>query len=159
MRRAEASPLESDVARTPLFGLTLTDSDLAPAPGLAGIPRLADTAAMAGVRVDLRLDVGELPEGVALAVYRIVQEALTNVVKHAAPARSRVVVEQDEREVRVEVTDDGPGVRVLPGATPGHGLIGMRERAMMYGGEFSAGPRSEGGFAVRARLPYDRSAS
>nr|BFE36244.1 hypothetical protein GCM10010200_084950 [Actinomadura rugatobispora] len=137
----------------------LTENELAPVPGLAGIPRLADTAAMAGVRVDLRLRAGELPEGVALAVYRIVQEALTNVVKHAAPARSRVVVEQDEREVRIEVTDDGPGVRVLPGATPGHGVIGMRERAMMYGGELTAGPRPEGGFAVRARLPYDRSAS
>ena len=142
--------------RTPL---SLTEGELAPTPGVDRIPRLVDAAAMAGVRVDLRLDVGELPEGIALAIYRIVQEALTNIVKHAAPAQARVVVEQGEREVRVEVTDDGPGARVLPGATPGHGLIGMRERAMMYGGEFAAGPRPEGGFAVRARLPFDRSAS
>ncbi|WP_344588732.1 sensor histidine kinase [Actinomadura vinacea] len=138
---------------------TLTEAELEPVPGLAGLHGLVDTAAMAGVRVDLHLKAGELPEGVALAVYRIVQEALTNVVKHAAPARSRVVIEQDEHEVRVEVTDDGPGARMLPGETPGHGLIGMRERAMMYGGELIAGPRPEGGFAVTARLPHDRSAS
>jgi signal transduction histidine kinase len=127
-------------------------------PGLAGLNGLVDAAAMAGVRVDLRLHARELPEGVALAVYRIVQEALTNMVKHAAPARGRVAIEQTPGEVRIEVTDDGPGVRVLPTATPGHGLIGMRERALMYGGELTAGPRPEGGFAVSARLPYDRSA-
>ncbi|GAA3982892.1 sensor histidine kinase [Actinomadura viridis] len=133
------------------------DAAPAPVPGLTGLPRLVDAAGMAGVHVDLRISVDELPEGIALAVHRIVQEALTNIVKHAAPARGRVVVEQDAREVRVEVTDDGPGVRVLPGAASGHGLIGMRERAMMYGGDLTAGPRPEGGFAVSARLPCDRS--
>ncbi|MFF5261603.1 sensor histidine kinase [Actinomadura viridis] len=138
-------------------GADPADAALAPVPGLTGLPRLVDAAGMAGVRVDLRISVGELPEGIALAVHRIVQEALTNIVKHAAPARGLVVVEQDAREVRVEVTDDGPGVRVLPGAASGHGLIGMRERVMMYGGDLTAGPRPEGGFAVSARLPCDRS--
>ncbi|GAA4071207.1 sensor histidine kinase [Actinomadura miaoliensis] len=134
------------------------DAELAPAPGLAGLAGLVERAALAGVRVELELRVGELPEGVALSAYRIVQEALTNVVKHAAPARCRVLVEADGHEVRIEVTDDGPGARTLPpdpAPGAGHGLIGMRERAMMYGGDFTAGPRPEGGFAVRARLPYD----
>ncbi|WP_285700059.1 ATP-binding protein [Actinomadura sp. NBRC 104412] len=127
-------------------------------PGLAGIADLVEAAAMAGVHVDLRLRADELPEGIALAVYRIVQEALTNMVKHAAPARGRVEIDATGGDVRIEVADDGPGVRVLPTTTPGHGLIGMRERAMMYGGELTAGPRPEGGFAVSARLPYGRSA-
>ncbi|MER5323891.1 sensor histidine kinase [Streptosporangium roseum] len=130
-----------------------TDSGLSPAPGLAGLPGLADRAALAGVRVELDVTAAALPEGVELSVYRIVQEALTNVVRHAAPARCRVVVEADGREARVEVTDDGPGYRVLPGQ-PGHGLAGMRERVLMYGGSFTAGRRPEGGFGVSARLPY-----
>jgi signal transduction histidine kinase len=135
------------------------EGDLAPVPGLDGLPGLVDRAALAGVRIDLQVRATELPEGMALAVYRIVQEALTNIVKHAAPARGRVLIEQDLGEVRIEVTDDGPGIRMLPGDQAGHGLIGMRERAMMYGGDLTAGPRREGGFAVSARLPYDRGAS
>ncbi|MFI0454104.1 sensor histidine kinase [Actinomadura sp. 6N118] len=134
------------------------DVPLAPAPGLAALPTLVDRAAMAGVRVALDLQAVALPEGVALSAYRIVQEALTNVVKHAAPARCQVSVWADEHEVRITVTDDGPGTRVLPrvpGLGEGHGLIGMRERVMMYGGDFSAGPRPEGGFGVSARLPYN----
>lgn len=134
--------------------------ELAPSPGLAGLPELADRAGLAGVRVDLDVrGLARLPDGVELSVYRIVQEALTNVVKHAAPARSRVTVDADEREVRIEITDDGPGVRTLPSTAGGHGLIGMRERVMMYDGVFTAGPRAEGGFAVTARLPYHASES
>ncbi|MBC6457872.1 sensor histidine kinase [Actinomadura sp. HBU206391] len=137
----------------------LRPAELRPAPGLDGLPELVDRAAMAGVGADLEVSgTAVLPEGVGLSVYRIVQEALTNVVKHAAPARCRVTVELGRKRVRIEVTDNGPGVRVLPddGATgQGHGLIGMRERAMMYGGSFSAGPRPEGGFRVSADLPYE----
>ncbi len=95
-----------------------------------------------------------LPEGIELAVYRIVQEALTNVIKHAAPARCRVSVLGDGRDVRIEVVDDGPGRRTLPSAGAGHGLIGMRERVMMYGGAFEAGGLPGRGFRVFARLPY-----
>ncbi|MFG2091043.1 MULTISPECIES: sensor histidine kinase [unclassified Spirillospora] len=131
-----------------------TGTDLAPSPGLAGLTGLAERAAMAGVHVDLEVDAGELPEGVALSAYRIVQEAVTNVVKHAAPAHCHVRVEADGLRLRIDVTDDGPGVRVLPGGD-GHGLIGMRERVMMYGGDFTAGPRPEGGFAVSAAFPYE----
>lgn len=130
------------------------DTDLAPSPGLADLTALAERAAMAGVHVGLDVDAADLPEGVALSAYRIVQEAVTNVVKHAAPAHCRVRVHADGRRVRIDVTDDGPGVRVLPGGD-GHGLIGMRERVMMYGGEFTAGPRPEGGFAVSASFKYE----
>ncbi|QKW40481.1 sensor histidine kinase [Actinomadura sp. NAK00032] len=138
-----------------LLGVLRTDADLGPAPGLADLTALAERAAMAGVHVDLDVDAPVLPEGVALSTYRIVQEAVTNVVKHAAPARCRVRVRADGERVRVDVTDDGPGVRVLPGGDGGHGLIGMRERVMMYGGDFTAGPRRGGGFAVSADFPYE----
>ncbi|MEV4476854.1 histidine kinase [Nonomuraea sp. NPDC049504] len=99
-------------------------------------------------------DWARLPEGVGLSVYRIVQEALTNVVKHAAPARCRVSVVADEKEVRIEVLDDGPRRRTSPSDGSGHGLIGMRERVSMYGGTFEAGSRRGRGFRVFATLPY-----
>ncbi|MEU8346381.1 Signal transduction histidine kinase [Actinomadura meyerae] len=138
-----------------LLGVLRTDTDLGPAPGLADLTALAERAAMAGVHVDLEVDAPALPEGVALSAYRIVQEAVTNVVKHAAPARCDVRIRADGRRVRIDVTDDGPGTRVLPGGDGGHGLIGMRERVMMYGGDFTAGPRRGGGFAVSADFPYE----
>jgi signal transduction histidine kinase len=125
--------------------------DLAPAPGLSGLPELAARAGEAGVRVTLTLPDVDLPEGVGMSVYRIAQEALTNVVKHAGPVTCRVTVAVDGTAVNIEVADDGPGGQ--PGE--GHGLVGMRERVMMYGGSFSAGPRPDGGFAVTARLPYE----
>ncbi|WP_020666975.1 sensor histidine kinase [Amycolatopsis nigrescens] len=130
-------------------------AELGPVPGLAGLPELAGRAAMAGVRVELRTDgVPRLPEGVELSAYRIVQEALTNVIKHAAPAQCLVAVDGRGGELRIEVTDDGPGARMLPARPGGHGLIGVRERVAMYGGEFAAGPRPEGGFRLFTRLPY-----
>ncbi|WP_460530284.1 sensor histidine kinase [Flindersiella endophytica] len=126
-------------------------AEFAPAPGLSGLDELADRAAMAGVVVKLDVrDVDGLPASTQLAVYRIVQEALTNVVKHAAPARCQVSVAASEGEVCVDVTDDGSGRGVVPNGV-GHGLVGMRERVGLYGGSFSAGPRAEGGFAVQAR--------
>ncbi|HYN95438.1 MAG TPA: sensor histidine kinase [Pilimelia sp.] len=127
--------------------------DLGPAPGMAGLPALAARAAELGVAVDLDVRGADgLPAGVELAVYRIVQEGLTNAVKHAAPARCRVAVAADGDTVTVEVADDGPAGQPPPGE--GHGLIGMRERVMMYGGTFAAGPDPAGGFRIRARLPY-----
>lgn len=134
-----------------------TTAELAPLPGLDGLPALIERAEQAGVSVELEVRGPErLPEGVAVSVYRIVQEALTNAVRHAAPARCRVSVVAGPAEVRVEVTDDGSGAGVPPsGHAPGHGLIGMRERVLMYGGSFHAGPRPGGGFGVLARLPYE----
>ncbi|WP_244311870.1 sensor histidine kinase [Micromonospora taraxaci] len=144
----------ADVRR--VLGVLREDTSYAPAPGLDELPALARQAAIGGV--DVRLDVrreapgGVVPESVGLAVYRIVQEAVTNVVKHAAPAACQATVTVTPGEVRVEVTDDGRRP-VLTGGE-GHGLIGMRERVTLHGGEFSAGPRSDGGFAVTASLPY-----
>lgn len=131
---------------------------LHPTPGLAALPDLVERAAQVGVRVDLDVDgAAPVPEGVGLSVYRIVQEAITNVVKHAAPARCRVRVATVDDEVRIEVDDDGPGVRKLPaapGPEGGHGLVGMRERVGMYHGRLRAGPAPDGGFQIRAVLPY-----
>ncbi|RCG26857.1 two-component sensor histidine kinase [Sphaerisporangium album] len=124
-------------------------------PGTRPAPRLTDLhalAARAAVRVDLSVDLdAALSEGLELTVYRIVQEALTNVVKHSGSSCCRVRVTSPEPGVvEVEVTDDGEG---LPGAGGGHGLAGMRERCLMYGGSLTAGPRPDGGFRVLARLP------
>ncbi|MFI6325905.1 sensor histidine kinase [Nonomuraea sp. NPDC050556] len=151
LRVIETASRSALVEMRHLLGVLRTpEADLRPAPGLDGLEELADRARMAGVRVDLDVDPGPLPEGAALAVYRIVQEALTNVVKHAAPTSCRVKVEVGE-VASIEVVDDGPGRGPVEF---GHGLVGMRERIMMYGGAFAAGPRPEGGFRVAATLPY-----
>ena len=96
-----------------------------------------------------------LPPGVDLSAYRIVQEALTNVLRHAGGASARVVVRYEPDAVELEVADDGPGPPEDPEASGGHGLIGMRERVQLFGGELEAGPRPGGGFLVRARLPSE----
>jgi signal transduction histidine kinase len=131
---------------------------LGPAPGVDGLPELADRAAKAGVRVSLRVcGLERVPDGVALSIYRIVQEALTNVVKHAEPASCRVAVEADGRRVRIDVNDNGSGRRLPAAGAPGqgHGLAGIRERVAMYGGSLRVGPRPDGGFCVAVSLPYE----
>jgi signal transduction histidine kinase len=126
----------------------------APAPGLPDLAVLAEHAEQAGVSVDMDVpDAADLPDGVALAAYRIVQEALTNVVKHAAPTSCRVHVARTGPEVLIDVIDAGGHRRSGPPAAGGHGIIGMRERAALFGGEFEAGPGPDGGFRVTARLP------
>ncbi|GAB3468110.1 sensor histidine kinase [Actinophytocola sediminis] len=138
-----------------LLGVLRSEVDdpvLAPAPGVTALPALASRAADAGVAVTVDLGDGELPDGVSLSVYRIVQESVTNVVRHAGPTRCRVTVAPTGEDVRVEVINDGP---VVPAHQhTGHGLIGMRERVAMYGGTFEAGPRPDGGFRVAATIPY-----
>ncbi|AUI63527.1 sensor histidine kinase [Amycolatopsis sp. BJA-103] len=130
------------------------EAALGPAPKLADLRTLAERAGQAGVRVELTGEVvDELPEGVALSVYRITQEAVTNVVKHAGPSVCRVTITEGPGEVSVEIVDDGRG-EGSASATGGHGLIGMRERVAVYGGDFEAGPLPAGGFRVFARLPY-----
>jgi signal transduction histidine kinase len=126
----------------------------APAPGLAEVEALAAEVARAGVRVEVRIEgaPGQLPAGLDLSAYRIVQEALTNVVRHAGPAIARVTVRYAPGQVAVEVLDDGRGGD--PG-DQGHGIAGMRERAALYGGTLEAGPLPGGGFRVAASLPVE----
>ena len=132
---------------------------LDPAPGLPDVHQLVAEVAAAGVTVEVHTegDLASVPDGVSLAAYRIVQEALTNVVRHASPTQARVLVTIGDGEVVLEVTDDGATRTAARAAAPtpgGHGTIGMRERAALYGGELVAGPRPEGGWRVAVRLPY-----
>jgi signal transduction histidine kinase len=128
---------------------------LEPAPTADRLAELADQARSAGVGVELRVGAGldTIPATIGLAVHRIVQESLTNVIKHAAPARCQVRVDRTDNAVDIEVTDDGD--RTPTSHPPGHGLIGMRERVAVYGGEFAAGPLAGCGFRVHARLPLE----
>jgi signal transduction histidine kinase len=132
--------------------------DLAPMPGLADLEGLLAEVAKAGLAVKLQVKGTRppLPAGVDLSAYRIVQEALTNVVKHAGPAHAQVVVGYGDQEVTVEIIDDGRGAvtSITDGrAGTGNGLIGMRERVAAFGGDLEVGPRPHGGFRVAARLP------
>ena len=107
----------------------------------------------AGLPVELRIegDPVQLPAGVDLTAYRLVQEGLTNALKHAEAQRAEVVVRYRDGYVELAVSDDGRGGGSGDGS--GHGLVGMRERVSVYGGELEAGPRPEGGYRLRARLP------
>ncbi len=130
------------------------DSDLAPSPGLDELPQLVENARLADVEVELdRGTIPALPAAVQLSAYRIVQEALTNVIKHAAaPARCTIRITTEQGELHLAVIDDGTPRR--PVGEPGHGLIGMRERAALHHGTLVAGRQPNGGFAVHAHLPY-----
>ena len=133
-------------------------AELSPVPGLGDLDRLVADTAAAGVTVEVTIDgTGHgLSQAADLSAYRIVQEALTNVVRHAGPTRARVQISYRPGELSIEVTDDGPGGQVPPPVSSrtgsGHGLIGMRERAALFGGQLSAGPHA-GGFRVTASLP------
>jgi signal transduction histidine kinase len=130
---------------------------LAPAPGLAEVEALAAEVARAGVRVEVRIEgtPPDLPAGLDLSAYRIVQEALTNVVRHAGPATARVAVRHAPGRVEIEVVDDGRGAGPGDPGRGGHGIAGMRERAALYGGTLEAGPQPGGGFRVAATLPVE----
>lgn len=128
---------------------------LDPPPTLADLDRLVETFRDAGTQVALHVsgDRGRLPIGVEIAAYRTVQEALTNAVKHGGPAASvSVRILHEAEAVQLEVADDGLGPLHWPPESTGHGLVGMRERAELFGGHLDAGPRPGGGFVVRARL-------
>jgi signal transduction histidine kinase len=135
-----------------LLDVLREETEPPPPAGLEDLPHLADHARPAGVEVDLSIRATDLPPPVALAAYRIVQEAITNVIKHAAPTRCQVVVRAGDGVVRIEVTDDGSRTRTH--ARPGHGIVGMTERAALYGGELSAKPLPDKGFRVEASLRY-----
>ena len=127
--------------------------DLSPQPGLEQVHQLVNQLEQTGMDVSVSADVrSDLPVRVDLFAYRIVQEALTNVLKHAGvDATAQVRLEEVNGTLEIEVTDTGAGTTTLPGA--GHGIMGMQERALSLGGVFAAGPRPEGGFRVFARLP------
>jgi signal transduction histidine kinase len=133
----------------------------APQPGISELPALAGSLRAAGLEVSLAIDGYHpaLPPAVNVSAYRIVQEALTNVLKHAGPARAEVTVDCTDGAVTIEVTDDGRGSPAAPavpgeaGVGGGQGLVGMRERVALFGGDLRAGPRPGGGFTVCARLP------
>ncbi|MGH3697267.1 MAG: sensor histidine kinase [Pseudonocardiaceae bacterium] len=131
------------------------EPDLAPSPGLDEVPRLVENARLADVQVELdRGPIPALPTAVQLSAYRIVQEALTNVIKHAAaPVRCTIRISAEPGELTLAVIDDG--IARGPVGRPGHGLIGMRERAALHHGTLVAGRQPGGGFAVHARLPFD----
>jgi signal transduction histidine kinase len=132
-----------------------SDADVAdrvPVTGLADVERLAATAADAGVQVEVRWSGRRrpLPPEIEVSAFRIIQEVVTNVVRHAGTPRCSVAVEFREEELAVEVTDDGRGGTA---GSAGYGLAGMRERVSLLHGDFTAGPRPEGGFRVAARIP------
>jgi signal transduction histidine kinase len=128
---------------------------LAPQPGIGELDVLAASVRAGGLPVNLVIDsdLAALPAVVDVSVYRIVQEALTNVLKHAGLARAEVTIGYERDTVMIEVTDNGTGQHGSGSPGGGHGLAGMRERAAAFGGELTAGPRPGGGFTVRARLP------
>jgi signal transduction histidine kinase len=136
--------------------------DLGPAPGLADLPELIDQVSQAGVDVDMAVE-GEtptLPAGVDLSAYRIIQEALTNVVRHAGPTTARLTLRHRHDQLEIEVVDDGARngrQSVLGPLGQGHGIVGMRERVGLFGGDLSAAPAGAG-FRVFASLPFDGAA-
>jgi signal transduction histidine kinase len=129
--------------------------ELAPQPGLADLEPLLDAVRRAGLPVDLHRD-GEpfaLPGAVDLSAYRIVQEGLTNALKHAHASHADVVLRYAPGELRIDVRDDGDGAAAPSANGHGHGLVGVRERVKLYGGEMTAAPAEGGGFLLSTRLP------
>ena len=140
-----------------IVGVLRTDAraELGPQPGMRDLPALVEQMREAGLATSLSVEgePGAVPAGVDLAAYRLVQEGLTNSLRHAGAGASAVVtVRHEPRELDVRVEDDGRGPASADGQ-PGHGLVGIRERVALYGGVLSIGPRSGGGFEVRARFP------
>ena len=163
LRAVESTARQAMAEMRRLFGVLRADGErpaLAPQPGLDQLDRLVAENRATGTPVDVVVE-GEpvpLPPGVGLAAYRVVQEALTNVRRHAPSSRVTVCVRYREAEVDIEVLDTG-GLRPGPAGEGGLGLVGMRERVALYGGALEVGPRPEGGFAVRARLPFREGAA
>jgi len=165
-----------DAAQVPAPAATTAsppDMALTPQPGVARIPALLSRVCAAGVPVELSVEAPggmprDLPPGVDLAAFRVVQEALTNVIKHAGQARTMVRLGYGPRDLLITVSDDGPPAGLGPPVAPsgagsgsgsgGRGLIGLRERIAVYGGELDAGPRPGGGWRLAARIPLDPAA-
>ena len=155
----EATGREALAEMRRLFGMMRPEDEapqLAPQPSVDELQALADRAREAGLDVEMNVegDRRRAQSSVDMSVFRIVQEALTNTVKHAGPTHAQVLVRYGETDVEIDVNDDGSGSRPAPAAdSSGHGLVGIRERVAMLGGELEAGYRKEGGWGVHARLP------
>jgi signal transduction histidine kinase len=128
---------------------------LAPQPSLQHLDRLVEQAKEAGLPVDVQIegDAMELPAGVDLTAYRLVQEGLTNAIKHAKATKAEVIVRYKPDRLELVVSDNGRGSTDGSSAGGGHGLVGMRERVAVYGGELEAGAKPDGGYTLHARLP------
>ena len=157
-RAIEASGREALVELRRLLAILRTADDqltVGPQPGLGSLDSLIDQVRETGLPVDLRIEGQQvpLPPGVDLSAYRIIQEALTNTIKHAGPAKAEVMLRYDTAALELQITDTGTAT--APGSGSGHGLIGMRERITLLGGELVTGARDDGGagYQVRARLP------
>jgi len=156
LKSIEITGREALVEMRRLVGMLRTEGaepPLAPRPTLAYLDVLVDRVRAAGLEVEIRIE-GEpkpLPPGVELSAYRIVQEALTNSLKHAGLGSAQVVVRYGLKEVEIEIVDDGQGP--VHGGEGGHGLLGMEERAALVGGNVESGPSGKHGYTVRARLP------
>jgi signal transduction histidine kinase len=182
LRAADApSPAAQDAAAdiAPPTADPASAAPLFPAPGLVDLDRLVTRTASAGVEASVARTgtVRDLPASIDMSAYRIIQEALTNVVKHAQASRCDVLIDYGDEELRIEVTDSGAGIPALAGVVPaqavasttqvagpgwggsGHGIIGMRERVSLLGGSFSAGPLAGYGFQVTARIPLPHGAA
>jgi len=159
LRQIEASGRTGLAEMRRLLGILKADGDgdgRTPQPGLADLGELLDSMRATGLAVEAVVEGSPrpLPPGVDLSAYRIVQEALTNALRHAGGASARVRIRYEPNALELEIADDAIGAPDGP-STQGHGLIGMRERAQLFGGAFEAGPRNGGGFLVRARLPFE----
>jgi signal transduction histidine kinase len=160
LRSIERTGREALAEMRRLVGVLRTEDDepaLAPQPSLGHLAELVERVRRAGLPVEVRTvgEPAELPPGLDISAYRIVQEALTNVLKHAGDARASVVVSYGARSIEIEVSDDGRGGTPNGG---GHGLTGLRERVAVFGGELEAGSREGGGFTVHAWLPIEQAA-
>jgi signal transduction histidine kinase len=162
LERVEATGREAMTEMRRLLGVLRQEEtpggERLPQPTLRGLPRLIELFGEANLPVTLVVDgeERELPPGIELSAFRIVQEALTNVLKHAGPATAEVRVQYGPSAVDLEIVDDGRGAASQPDLDGGHGLLGMRERVELFGGQLHAGPRPGGGFVVRAHLPLDQ---
>jgi signal transduction histidine kinase len=159
LEKIERSAREALSEMRQLLGVLRTAEQsrmLSPQPGLEELGTLVKRVQDAGLPVELRTEEGltGLPPVIGLSAYRIIQEALTNTLKHAGDARAQVRVARDDEAVTIEVTDNGCGP--VSAKEPGQGLVGMRERAVLLGGDLTAGPGKSGGFVVRVRLPVAR---
>ncbi len=162
LRGVEMTARQAMAEMRRLLGVLRTDGEqppLAPQPGLDRLPELLEQARKAGLRVEVAVEgvPAPLPPGVDLAAFRIVQEALTNTLKHAAASMVTTQIRYGDRELELTIEDDGRGLHEQDGN--GHGLFGMRERVALYGGTLETGAGTSGGFRVHARLPVREEAT